>query len=275
VRESLRRIEAIWVTLARHEIYVPKDNGKRSRRKLVAVQSRVILVDTRLGEIRLDGGIDPLRFSYRPGDIFSQLLFGPGRQLALLSLKAVQYDPYRQRVEKRLLRYLSWQWRIRAASATYLLPFRVSTLLDAVGADLNRERPLTIRNRLEKALDTLEDDKLIRSWQYTDWNEQAMARRKWADLWLRAKVVIEPPELVQDKYRTLSRPEAGSREKAGGEKNRLGEAIRQRRLQRGISLLIAAQEIGIDYSLLCRIEKGRRNATPRAQTKIDRWLSPN
>jgi hypothetical protein len=40
--------------------------------------------------------MDVERFIFRPGKVFAHFLFGPGRQTALLSAKALHYDPYRQ-----------------------------------------------------------------------------------------------------------------------------------------------------------------------------------
>ncbi len=96
-----------------------------------------------------------------------------------MSAKAVQYDPYRQKWEKRLARYLSWQWRIQASRTGYSRPYRVNTLLEVVGEENGPQRPHLIRNRLEKALDCLQEDKLIASWQYERWDEEMGGRPGW------------------------------------------------------------------------------------------------
>jgi len=85
--------------------------------------------------------------------VFAHFLAGPGRQTALLSAKALQYDPYRQTWEKRLTRYLSWQWRCEAHTGNYLQPFAVATLLTAIGYPVNRRRLTWQRDRLEKTPD--------------------------------------------------------------------------------------------------------------------------
>ena len=120
-----------------------------------AIQSRAFTITDLFGQIRLDGGLDVEKFIFRPGKVLAHFLFGPGRQSAMLSAKALAYDPYRQKWEKRLARYLSYQWRCRAHNGDYLQPFRVATLLDATGAELDRRDPARTRTRLEKALDTL------------------------------------------------------------------------------------------------------------------------
>ena len=62
---------------------------------------------------------------------------------------------YRQTWEKRLARYLSYQWRCKAHEGRYWQPFRVATLLAAVGAELDQRKPSRTRERLEKAPETL------------------------------------------------------------------------------------------------------------------------
>jgi DNA-binding XRE family transcriptional regulator len=271
--DSLLRVEDIWMSLSRHEFYATEPNGKRPKRRTGAIQSRAVVMTDRLGQVRADGHFTPFSFRFRPGDIFSQLLSGPVRQIALLSVKAVEYDPYRQRSEKRLARYLSWQWRIRASSGTYLTPFKVKTLLDALGTAATWKRPHRMRDRLEKALETLEEDGVIQGWQYERWDEDVMNRRGWVQLWLNARVVIEPPDVVKDNYRPIHQPDAPKRREMLSSSSGLGERVRQQRLEFGMSQLFAAQQIGINHNLLCMVEKGRRKPSRNARRKIEEWLA--
>jgi hypothetical protein len=273
---SIARIESLWITLSRQEIYCAGQNGKRTRKHVVARQSRAFVMTARLGQVRRDGHIDPFRFCYRPGDILSQFLFGPGRQVALLSAKAVEYDPYRQTWEKRLARYLSWQWRIQATTANYLRPFKAITLLEAVGAAPDLKRPNRMRDRLEKALETLQEDRVIQAWQYECWDESITEKRGWAPLWLNTNLLVEPPDLIKDAYHSIRRPEKPSQQSSpptGG--SGLQNRVRQVRTQQGVSQLVAAQQIGISHNLLCMIEKGRRKPSRWAQRKIEGWLAGN
>ena len=64
--------------------------------------------------------------------IFAHFLFGAGRQTALLAAQALRYDPVQQAWEKRLARYLSYQWRCKAYASNLLQSFKVASLLTAV-----------------------------------------------------------------------------------------------------------------------------------------------
>ena len=98
----------------------------------------------------------------------------------MLSAKALVYDPYRQRWEKRLARYLSYQWRCRAHNDNYLQPLRVATLLEAVGVKGELRYPARIREHLERTLDVLQRDRIIATWQYDRWDESLTAHPGWA-----------------------------------------------------------------------------------------------
>ena len=65
--------------------------------------------------------------------------------------------------------------------------------------------PARTRARLEKTLDTLLQDTLIAAWQYDRWDEALTRRRGWAQHWLQATVLIEPPEIIRATYRRLER----------------------------------------------------------------------
>ena len=149
---------------------------------------------------------------YRPGESFGRLLSGLGKQIAYLSIKAVQYDPYRQSYEKRLTRYLSWQWRCRAKSGMLEGPYRVSTLLGAIGLKLDPNAPSRTKERLETALDRLDSDKVTVGWQYDGYDENALLSKGWAKEWLQSTLLIEPPDVITGRYLALVRPGNQTRE---------------------------------------------------------------
>jgi hypothetical protein len=267
LRESIERLESLWVTLSRLEVYRSDENRRRARRQVIAVQSRALILTDRMVRENPDGRADLLRFHFRPGDILGPFLFGLGRQIALLAAKVVQYDPYHQKLEKRLARHFSWQWRIRAASAAYLVPFTVKTLLKESGIDLDRaSRPSRIRERLERALETLEEDNVIKGWQYEAFDASVMTWRNWRQVWLNARVVVEPPDTVTDTYLSIVRPESAINSRS------IGQRIRGTRLCRNLTLLVAAQEIGIDHTLLCRIENGSRRPSRAVARSLESWM---
>lgn len=273
---ALHHIQNIWLEMDGVEVY----EGRGRRRKPVrkSVQSRAFVITDRMGQMRLDGHMDVERFRFVPGEIFARFLISAGRQVALLSAQALRYDPYRQKWEKRLARYLSWQWRTRAKSGEYLQPYRVETLLERAGESLNPRRPSQTKERLEKALDTLQRDGVIAGWQYDsfeEWWEKVRSRRKgWAPVWLSATVVIEPPETIKDGYRRgLGKFVAsGKAPKPLGETTLSGEAIREKRKELGLSQLRAAEQLGITQSRLSRIENGKTVPSGELKAKLERWL---
>lgn len=280
-REAMLRavlhVQNLWVHLTALEVY--QYTGVRPRRRQrqptpETIQSRVFTISDLLGHLRPDGFMNVEKFIFRPGKVFAHFLFGPGRQTALLAAQALSYDPVQQTWEKRLARYLSYQWRCKAHAGDLLQPFTVASLLAAAGVTCNRRKPFLTRARLEKALDTLLQDRVIAAWQYDRWDEACTARRGWADLWLQATILIEPPDVIQNHYQAIARQ---------GEPVRpallllgtLGARLRQRRQQLGLTLLQVAEQLGISPSYLHRLEQGRRGQrpTPSLQQRLDTWLA--
>jgi len=274
--QAVSHIQNLWLTMTAVEVYEAPTAGTGRRRRTPtrqAIQSRAFTMTDLFGQIRLDGGMDVEKFIFRPGTVFAHFLFGPGRQSALLSAKALAYDPYRQTWEKRLARYLSYQWRCRAHSGDYLQPFRVATLLEAIGVELDRRDPARTRARLEKALDVLLEDQVLAAWQYDRFEEGLVTRRGWAQHWLRGTILIEPPESIRATYQRLARHEAAARAALPAPAS-LGERLKRHRRVLGLTQLQAAEHLGISPSYLNRLEQGNRGKkpSPAVQRSLDTWL---
>lgn len=284
---ALHHIQNIWLDMAEVEVF--EETRSRGRKRVKKrVQSRAFVVTDRMGQMRLDGHIEVERFRFVPGEIFARFLLGAGRQWALLSAKALAYNPYTQTWEKRLARYLSWQWRIRAKDEAYFQPYRVETLLKHAGQDLNTRKPMRTKARLEKALDRLQADGVIAGWQYgrfDDWFE-GRARKGWAESWLSTTVVIEPPDVVVDEYEKIKRPELGKsvpwtrlgelttpEDSQLPENKAFGALVRKRRKGLGLSQLRAAEDLGISQSQLSRLESGKSRPSESLKKQLDDWLS--
>lgn len=296
--QVLSHIQNVWLNLGEIEIYEqdPRRKG-RSKATKQTFQSRAFIITDRMGQMRLDGYLDVERFIFQPGHLFAQFLFGPGRQTALLSARAVQYDPYRQRVEKRLARYLSWQWRIQARQGEYSRPYRVNTLLEAVGEQLNERRPSATRDRLEKALDTLQHDGVIASWQYDRWDEAIAQQRGWGQVWTQATLLLDPPQVIRETYKSLQSHRGRDRDKdeeilelkeakpvqttrqTGQEAaaalpvdESLAQRIKLHRKKMGLSQTEAADQLGIVQSYLSKIEKNHLRPALDLHQRIVEWL---
>ncbi|MBY0432207.1 MAG: XRE family transcriptional regulator, partial [Rhodospirillales bacterium] len=195
---ALSHIQNLWINIAEVKVYEHDSRGGRAPHPSIkTLQSRPFIITDRLGQMRLDGYMDVERFIFRPGKAFAAFLFGAGRQTGLLFQKALQYDPYRRRWEKRLTRYISWHWRAVARTGAFTQTYRVQTLLDAVGESLNERYPSKTRGRLENALDTLHQDGIVAGWQYGRWEETVTEQRGWAREWLNATVIIEAPDSIK------------------------------------------------------------------------------
>jgi Helix-turn-helix domain len=274
---AVLHVQNLWVHLTALEVY--QYTGVRPRRRQCqptpeTIQSRVFTITDLLGHLRPDGFMNVEKFIFRPGKVFAHFLFGAGRQTALLAAQALRYDPVQQTWEKRLARYLSYQWRCKAHAGDLLQPFKVASLLAAAGATCNRRKPFLTRARLEKALDTLLQDQVIAAWQYDRWDETCTTRRGWADVWLRATILIEPPDVIQTHYQAIARQIEPGRP-ALSIPVTLGDRLRQRRQQLGLTLLQVAEQLGISPSYLHRLEQGRRGKRPAAplQQRLDTWLA--
>jgi len=191
VLEEIERIECIYLDVIEYKGHI--------RKREHVVQSRALVVTDREGQRRLDGGVDVEHIVYQPGKIFGQYLQTKGRQTALLSAKALEYHPQKEDVEKRLTRYLSWQWRIRSRSISYGQPYKVQTLLDIAKIPVRQRNAYRSIDRLQKALDRLQSDAVIAAWQFEPgWDDQWPIERK-----LDSLVEIEPSEVIKVSYLSI------------------------------------------------------------------------
>jgi DNA-binding XRE family transcriptional regulator len=267
---SVFRLESLWIEF---DGPIIKQRGKKPVRDVI--RSRAIAVTDVYGQRRLDDGrLDALSFSYRPGKAFAHFLQSEGgRQTALLSAKALKYDPYRQPFEKRLARYFAYIWRVRASKSGFHQSFGVEALLKEAGLEVDRKRPKErTRDRLEKALNLLEADGVIAAWQYTE--DINTTRRGWLAAWLKAGAQIEAPSAIRDHLRTIdqrNRP-------ALTEGSLVGRFAEARKLA-GWTQSYAADRLRIAPAKLDAIEQGREKITPalarRLEAVLAELLQPN
>jgi len=87
---ALARLQNVWLSLTELETYEANGTGK-GRRKATrrGITSRAFTFSTFLGHVRLDGSMDVDRVIFAPGELLALFLWGPGRQTALISAKAL------------------------------------------------------------------------------------------------------------------------------------------------------------------------------------------
>lgn len=262
---SVVHIQNLWLNMAQINVKVNGGRAGRPRKKLQTLQSRAFVITDRMGQLRLDGCIDVEKFLFRPGKVFGQFLFGPGRETALLSAKALHYDPYRQTWEKRLTRYFSWHWKHTTHSESKTYPYPVKSLLEAAGQEIQARFPQRTRARLESALANLLNDKVISHWEYQNWTESS--QKNWVDAWSETTLLVVPPGVFKKQLRQPSEQYA--------ETDSFGQRLRAVRLKHKLSQAQASKNFGITQAYLSKLENGKSpilEANPTLQELFRQWV---
>jgi len=269
---------------------VRQGTAKNARMTPVRRRGRAIEVSDTVGvgQGRLE--LEPGRPSYElraflfaPGPVLAATLMGNqevGRQVAVLNRRALCYHPTKQSLELALALYLATLWRCGNRDGVGVRRLTPRTILDAIGAEVNRRDPSRTLQKLEAALDTLHQDGLIAGWEWdpTRWDAAAFhAERRhapgWVDAWLQAAcVLIEPPAEVAQAYAAIPQPTRPAPALPATTQSDLGTRLRERRRALGMTGLQAAEQIGLDRTLLGHIEAGRRRPSKDAAAKIRAWL---
>lgn len=267
---EVERLESTWVLVAEMERVTLNEKGKRTKTKQRGMESRAIEISIREGQLNINRRVEADTFRGRLGPLFATAIFGVDPEYALMTKKALGYDPYRQVPEKRLTRYLSWQWRIRQNSGNYLQPFTVETLLKSAGLEIDKRNPDRTKNRLEKAFDTLEHDDVISGWQYGDgWEEEKVGKRGWVETWKAWNVCVEPPPHIPEYYKEKIQAIEPKKQKALSPPKTI--LLRLQAALTNLTQMQAAENIGINQATLSRIVSGK-NASPENRKKILAWL---
>lgn len=272
ISEAIQDLENIWF-----EITEKVKRGKTSKTDFI--QSRAIAVTDRGGQMRIDGTLDVMWFVFRPGSIFARYLLTEGRQSALLAAQALRYNVRTEAVEKRLVRYLSWQWRIRSKSASYLQPYEANTLIKEAGIKVPSRNSNRAVERLEKALDRMQTDGLITGWQYLDWDWSNTNKHGWIKEWLASRIAIEPPDFIRDSYETITataekqtlQPKLDFTNSPPRNEAEISIQTKAKRKALKLTQMQLAELLELSQPTLSRIEAGRKVSHEEKQ-KIIQWL---
>ncbi|NHC42479.1 helix-turn-helix transcriptional regulator [Bacillus sp. MM2020_1] len=271
--KALSIIQKFWIDLNKTVIY------EKGRPVETSLQGRAfIFVDQHGREYPITEESGERKIRYKVDQVFAKYLFGSGRQVALLPLKVLHYDPYRKTWEKRLTRYLSWRWRIQARKGEFLQPNKLSTLLDAIGVNINERTPSRTRERLEKGLDTLQQDGVIGSWYYEKWNEAIADQKGWGRIWMNSTIIIDPPEYIKEQYRSIKKGQQGKsirqlpKDVYVEVDDLIGIRVRELREKFDLSLSLVAEELEISTSYLSNIERGIKIPSKKIKMKLINWL---
>ncbi|MBT2701113.1 helix-turn-helix transcriptional regulator [Bacillus sp. ISL-40] len=302
IMKRLAALTTIWIRIERENLrFINEDQGNFD--EIGQVQfNPLFLIDSVTVAYRGENPIGIYECSIRPGEILANFLYGSQKSSGFLALKTLEYHPTKQKYHKRLSRYLSWQWRIRQKSADYLRAYHIGGekgLLKVMDLDVNPRYGSRIKEQFEEILDTLQQDGIIKEWSYKekDLEQQIEQERNWfANTWLKARVQIIPPTeitgigddrdllMIEDyDYETvnfstmlkgLTKLEVAASIETVEEKLVTPENISRERNDRGLSILVAANQIGISHSTLSRYERHliKRPYTENLE-KMKEWLN--
>jgi hypothetical protein len=216
-RQDLVEIAACWdrlrlLYLDLRQVEVMEERpGKRPKKTQYALQTEFIHVPERVTQDLLDGSQLPVAWRYRPGRWIDRYLQKPNLQMAVLMQRSLEYDPYRERWEKRLSRYFLFHLRISEGDAGgQPLRRRVGPVLQELHLDewLDRRHPERTVRRFEKAMNRLRDDGQIGGWGYTPEARakvEQLPSRGWLDEWLaQAAIAVDAPPVAQARYARLA-----------------------------------------------------------------------
>ena len=273
----ISHLQNVWVDFGDVPVFEKEDGKRRKIQRRIGIQSRALAITDAAGQRRLDGTIEATTFLFGPGKLLACYLLGAGYTTALLSIRALSYNSRTQKWEKRVARYLAWQWRVRAHKSDYLQPFNVRTLLEnGCRETYNARRAAWQRERFEKMLDTLCDPNDLHrpadGWQYdsTSLQDTDGASRLWID-W---RVQIAPPDAIPAHYKALQKDKSLDSARMS---DSLAQRLIAKRQRLGLNLLCAAEQIGVSVSQLSRVERGicGQKSTKATRVKFDRWLKNN
>lgn len=144
----------------------------------------------------------------RPTKFVAEYLIESKQVTSFLVRKTLEFDPFFEKYEKRMTRYLSWWWRIHLSP--YIEPSverphaigGVHGLYQIVGLHKSSLAPVAIKDRFETLLDNLVDHAIIKQWHYIfEIPNTDMKGPHWfEEYWLKQMVIIEPTDHLAGMY---------------------------------------------------------------------------
>lgn len=273
-----------WIYI--DEIELPTiENGKRVLKRF-APRGPAIIISSVIDEVDENAEKVPYAWRIRPGDVFAPFFLDKAaRQTAWMSQKALQFDPCRETWEKRLTRYIAYQWRVRHNQGNFINPIKVNTLLQqAIQTQVDPIHPKRTKARFEKALNKLSKHNVIKSWEYVDVESIPVGQKGWwndpENGWIQSKIKIVPPTEILEAYSQLktTMQVTGNKVVKSDTVDKISSEIRQIRKNTNLTLEQLSREIeevtgyAINISTLSRIEKGRSKPRKKTVEILQQWL---
>ncbi|MBJ7987478.1 helix-turn-helix domain-containing protein [Bacillus cereus] len=254
-------------------------------KRLFVLDSVVLWRDKNTNEYM---GIESCRI--KPGSFLSGYLYGSNSTTALLSKKALEYNSYRHKYHKRLIRYLTWQWRIRQMFSSLQRPYSIGGdkgLLAVMGIN-QKQKPNRIREQLENVLIDLEKEEVISHWEYHNGlEEEKLTKKNWfKNYYSQLGIVILPPKELISSLENLAKKKAidtiheESQPIKIVEKpldtNENEQVIREKiefmHMKKNITMRELSIEIGISQPTLSRFyNKKTKRLSSTARSKLNQW----
>jgi hypothetical protein len=203
VGRAIAQLDSLWIELFNVET-MPKGKGHKSSK--LKVESRALNITARAIQQDFDGKNIFLAAHVTPGEWLKAYYDAGLRQMGILVRKALSYDPYRFKVEKDLTKYLAFHFKYNAGNQNEVISRKVKTLLEGINMAPDTRNPQRTRVRLEKALDQLQQDKVIKAWDYSTGRnsiDKTLPAKSWLGTWLEATIQITPPDDITAHYATL------------------------------------------------------------------------
>ncbi|OUB80904.1 helix-turn-helix domain-containing protein [Bacillus wiedmannii] len=233
-------------------------------------------------------GIESCRI--KPGSFLSGYLYGSNSTTALLSKKALEYNSYRHKYHKRLIRYLTWQWRIRQMFSSIQRPYSIGGdkgLLAVMGIN-QKQKPNRIREQLENVLIDLEKEEVISHWEYHNGlEEEKLTKKNWfKNYYAQLGIVILPPKELISLMENLSKKKTFATINEGDHPIKVVEksinideneqVIRAKiefmHMKKHITMRELSIEIGISQPTLSRFyNKKTKRLSDTAKDKLNQW----
>ncbi|XBL77094.1 helix-turn-helix transcriptional regulator (plasmid) [Bacillus thuringiensis] len=254
-------------------------------KRLFVLDSVVLWRDKNTNEYM---GIESCRI--KPGSFLSSYLYGSNSTNALLSKKALEYNSYRHKYHKRLIRYLTWQWRIRQMFSSLSRPYSIggNKGLLAVMDIKQNQKPNRIRDQLENVLMDLEREKVISHWEYENsLDEEKLTKKNWfKNYYSQLGIRIFPPTELMNSMESLPKKKTTNvmqADKATAKKESkpisvdeseslIREKIVFLHTKKNITMRELSEEIGISQPTLSRFYNQKtKRLSGVANEKLNRW----
>ncbi|MED1299459.1 hypothetical protein BK704_34165 [[Bacillus thuringiensis] serovar konkukian] len=277
-----------------NEVVVLNDRAETGRhyevkreviKRLFVLDSVVLWRDKNTNEYM---GIESCRI--KPGSFLSGYLYGSNSTTALLSKKALEYNSYRHKYHKRLIRYLTWQWRIRQMFSSLQRPYSIGGdkgLLAVMGIN-QKQKPNRIREQLENVLMDLEKEEVISHWEYDNGlEEEKLIKKNWfKNYYSQLGIVILPPKELISSMENLAKKKTIDTIHEENQPIKIVEkpldtteneqVIREKiefvHMKKSITMRELSIEIGISQPTLSRFyNKKTKRLSSTARSKLNQW----